>query len=86
MTPWGSTGSGAGRRRSLPLDNRTLIILGRGGGAGRPDRPVAHASAAPSSSTSSSWIPSIIFHEISHGAVALAFGDRTAKRAGGASA
>ena len=27
-------------------------------------------------------IPSIILHEISHGAVALAFGDQTAKRAG----
>ena len=27
-------------------------------------------------------VPSIILHEISHGAVALAFGDDTAKRAG----
>ena len=37
----------------------------------------------PSSSCSSSpLIPSVILHEVSHGAVALAFGDDTAKRAG----
>ena len=27
-------------------------------------------------------VPSVILHEVSHGAVALAFGDDTAKRAG----
>ncbi len=39
-------------------------------------------STGSRSSTSCVLIPSIILHEISHGVVALAFGDDTAKRAG----
>jgi Zn-dependent protease len=81
VTPWGSAGSGAGRRRGLPLDNRTLIIAAVA--------LVLVVLIVRSHSVSSAQliyflvlVPSIIFHEISHGAVALAFGDTTAKRAG----
>ena len=80
MTVWGPQGSGAGRRK-IQLDQRYLII-----GA---VAAVLVALIVRSHRVSSDQliyfcvlIPSIILHEISHGAVALAFGDRTAKRAG----
>ena len=80
MTPWGSGGSGAGRRR-FPADQRTLIIVAVAVVLG-----VLVASSHRISSSQLIYflvlVPSIIIHEISHGAVALAFGDSTAKRAG----
>jgi len=80
VTPWGSGGSGAGRRR-LPVDQRTLIIVAVVVVVG-----VAVAASHRISSAQLIYflvlVPSIIIHEISHGAVALAFGDQTAKRAG----
>jgi Zn-dependent protease len=76
----GSAGGGAPRRRFQP-DQRTLIIV-----------VVAVAIIVILLSThriSSAniiyfcvLVPSIILHEVSHGVVALAFGDDTAKRAG----
>ena len=78
MTPWGSGRSGAGRR--LP-DQRTLIIVAVAVVLG----VVVAASHRISSAQLIYFlvlVPSIIIHEISHGAVALAFGDSTAKRAG----
>jgi Zn-dependent protease len=80
VTPWGSGGSGAGRRR-LPVDQRTLIIVAVVVVLGI----VVAASHRISSAQLIYFlvlVPSIIIHEISHGAVALAFGDSTAKRAG----
>jgi len=80
VTPWGSGGSGAGRRR-FPVDQRTLIIVAVAVVLG----VVIAASHRISSSQLIYFlvlVPSIIIHEISHGAVALAFGDSTAKRAG----
>ncbi len=81
MTPWAPGGSGAGRRRGVPVDNRTLIIVAVAA--------VLIVLIIRSHRISSAQviyfcvlIPSIIIHEISHGAVALAFGDKTAKRAG----
>ncbi len=81
MTPWASGGSGRSRRRGVPIDNRTLVIVAVA--------LVLIALIVRSHRISSAQviyfcvlIPSIIIHEISHGAVALAFGDRTAKRAG----
>ena len=80
MTPWGSGGSGAGRRR-FQVDQRTLIIVAVAVVLG-----VLVASSHRISSSQLIYflvlVPSIIIHEISHGAVALAFGDTTAKRAG----
>ena len=80
MTPWGSGGSGAGRRR-FQVDQRTLIIVAVAVVLG-----VLVASSHRISSSQLIYflvlVPSIIIHEISHGAVALAFGDSTAKRAG----
>jgi Zn-dependent protease len=78
VTPWGSGRSGAGRR--LP-DQRTLIIVAVAVVLG----VVVAASHRISSAQLIYFlvlVPSIIIHEISHGAVALAFGDSTAKRAG----
>jgi Zn-dependent protease len=76
----GSWGSGRSRRRFQP-DQRTLIII-----------VVAAALIIILLSTHRInrfeiiyfcvLIPSIIFHELSHGVVALALGDDTAKRAG----
>jgi len=77
VTPWGSGGSGAGRRR-FPVDQRTLIIVAVAVVLG----VVIAASHRISSSQLIYFlvlVPSIIIHEISHGAVALAFGDSTAK-------
>jgi len=80
VTPWGSGGSGAGRRR-FQVDQRTLIIVAVAVVLG-----VLVASSHRISSSQLIYflvlVPSIIIHEISHGAVALAFGDSTAKRAG----
>jgi Zn-dependent protease len=79
VTPWGSGGSGA--RRRLPVDQRTLIIIAAAVALG----VVVAASHRISSEQLIYFlclVPSIIIHEISHGAVALAFGDRTAKQAG----
>jgi len=80
VTPWGPQGSGAGRRK-IQISQRNLII-----GA---VVVVLVALIVRSHSVSSAQliyfcvlIPSIILHEISHGAVALAFGDTTATRAG----
>ncbi len=80
MTPWGSPGSGAGRRRFQP-STQNLVIVGVA--------LVLIVLIVRSHKISSSQviyfcvlIPSIILHEISHGAVALAFGDTTAKRSG----
>jgi len=80
MTPWGTGGSGAGRRRPR-IDQRTLVIVGVAVVLGI----VVAASHRISSAQVIYFlvlVPSIIIHEISHGAVALAFGDRTAKQAG----
>jgi len=80
MTPWDPRGSGAGRRR-IRIDRNTLIIVGVSA--------VLIALIVAKHKISSAQliyfcvlIPSIILHEISHGAVALVFGDTTAKRAG----
>lgn len=80
MTVWGPQGSGAGRRK-MQFDRRYLII-----GA---VAAVLVALIVRSHRVSSAQliyfcvlIPSIVLHEISHGVVALAFGDKTAKRAG----
>ena len=77
----GSGGSGGRPRRRFQPDQRTLIIV-----------VVAVALIAillrthKISSANIIYfcvlVPSIILHEISHGVVALAFGDDTAKRAG----
>ena len=81
MTPWGSGGSGTGRPNRFTVDRRTLILVSIG--------LVLLVLIVRSHNVSSGQliyfcvlIPSIILHEISHGAVALAFGDTTAKRAG----
>jgi Zn-dependent protease len=75
------SGSGAGRPRRFQPSNRNLIIIGVA--------VVLIALVIRSHKLQSGQliyflvlIPSIILHEISHGAVALAFGDPTAKRAG----
>jgi len=80
VTPWGPQGSGAGRRK-IPISRQTAIILAVSA--------VLIALIVHSHTISSGQliyfcvlVPSIILHEISHGAVALAFGDQTAKRAG----
>ena len=80
MTPWDPRGSGAGRRR-FQLDRNTTIIVG-----------VAvvliivivakHKISSAQLIYFCVLIPSIILHELSHGVVALGFGDPTAKRAG----
>ena len=76
----GAGGSGQPRRRVQP-SQRTLIIVGIGVvlfavliATNRITRPELIYFAM--------LVPSIILHEISHGVVALAFGDDTAKRAG----
>jgi Zn-dependent protease len=76
----GSSGTGRPRRRFQP-DQRTLIIVVVG--------VALIAILLRTHKISSSniiyfcvLIPSIILHELSHGVVALAFGDDTAKRAG----
>ena len=81
MTPWDPRGSGGGRRRRLQPDRSTLIIVGIG--------IVLVGLIVWKHKLSSAQliyfcvlVPSIILHEISHGVVALAFGDPTAKRAG----
>ncbi len=81
MTPWGPQGSGAGRRRGFRISQRDLIIVAVA--------VVLIALIVRSHKISGGQliyfcvlIPSIILHEISHGAVALAFGDKTAKNAG----
>ncbi len=81
MTPGGSGGAGAWRGRRFQPDQRTTIIV-----------VVAVVLIAVLIATHRITrfeiiyflvlIPSIILHEISHGVVALAFGDTTAKRAG----
>lgn len=81
MTAWGPNGSGAGwQKRFQPSRNNLIIaavviilialIITR------------HAISSAQLIYFCVLIPSIILHEISHGAVALAFGDTTAKRAG----
>jgi len=80
VTTWGPRGSGSGRRRFQP-DRNTLVIVAVA--------VVLIALIVRSHKLHSDQliyfcvlIPSIILHEISHGVVALAFGDPTAKRAG----
>jgi len=81
VTPWdGRNSNGGGRGRFQPT-NKNLIIVAVAG--------VLIVLVAASHKITSAQliyfcvlIPSIILHEISHGAVALAFGDTTAKRAG----
>ena len=81
MTAWGPQGSGAGRSRWLQANRNTAIIVAVA--------VVLIVLIVRSHRISSGQliyfcvlIPSIILHEISHGAVALALGDTTAKRAG----
>ena len=78
----GGSGGGSGRpRRRFQPDQRTLIIVVVG---------VAlivillrtHRISSANIIYFCVLIPSIILHELSHGVVALAFGDDTAKRAG----
>ena len=84
MAYWGSGGSSGGPRRPrrrFQIDQRTIIIV-----------VIALALVAILLQTHRITrfeiiyfcvlVPSIILHEISHGVVALAFGDDTAKRAG----
>jgi Zn-dependent protease len=81
VTPWEPRGSGAGRRRRFEPNRNTLIIVGVS---------AVLIGLIISSHKLHSYqliyfcvlIPSIILHELSHGVVALAFGDPTAKRAG----
>ena len=80
MTPWDPRGSGAGRRK-IQISRQTMIIVAVSA--------VLVALIVSSHRINSGQliyflvlIPSIILHEISHGVVALAFGDSTAKRAG----
>ena len=81
MTAWGPRGSGAGWQKRIQPNRKNLIIVAV--------VVVLIALIVRSHAISSAQliyfcvlIPSIILHEISHGAVALAFGDTTAKRAG----
>ena len=81
MTPGGGSGSGVGRWPRFNPSRQNLIIVGVA--------VVLIALVIRSHKLHSDQliyflvlIPSIILHEISHGAVALAFGDTTAKRAG----
>jgi len=81
VTPGGPTGSGAGRLPRFSPSRQNLIIVAVA--------VVLVALVIRSHKLQSDQliyflvlIPSIILHEISHGAVALAFGDTTAKRAG----
>lgn len=81
MTAWGPQGSGAGRSRWLQANRNTAIIVAVA--------VVLIVLIVRSHNVRSGQliyfcvlVPSIILHEISHGAVALAFGDSTAKRAG----
>ena len=81
MTPGGPGGSGAGRRPRFNPSRQNLIIVAVA--------VVLIALVIRSHKLQSDQliyfcvlIPSIILHEVSHGAVALAFGDTTAKRSG----
>lgn len=81
MTGWDPRGSGAGGHRRFQPNRNTLIIVGVSA--------VLIGLIISSHKIHSDQliyfcvlIPSIILHEISHGVVALAFGDTTAKRAG----
>ena len=80
MTPWDPRGSGSGRRR-FQVNQRVVIIAAVSA--------VLLAISLRSGKLQTYQliyfcvlVPSIILHEISHGVVALAFGDSTAKRAG----
>jgi Zn-dependent protease len=80
VTPWDPRGSGSGRRR-FQFDRRVVIIVAVSA--------VLLAISLRSGRLHSYQliyfcvlVPSIILHEISHGVVALAFGDPTAKKAG----
>ena len=76
---WGSPGTSGPRRQGLSPRTTIWIIAG-----------VALAAVLIRTHKFSTFdllfygslIPSVILHEVSHGAVALAFGDDTAKRAG----
>lgn len=81
MTTGGPAGASAWRRRRFQPDQRTTIIV--------VVAAVLIAALIISHRITRAeiiyflvLIPSIILHEISHGVVALAFGDTTAKRAG----
>ena len=76
----GAGGSGRPRRRNPPSQRTLIIVVHR-------RRPVRHPGRTHRITRFEIiyflvLIPSIILHEISHGVVALAFGDDTAKRAG----
>ena len=79
--PWGPRArTGPRRRQGLePAHRRLDHRRGRRGGRARAHPPHQHRSR---SCSVCALIPSVILHEVSHGAVALAFGDDTAKRAG----
>jgi Zn-dependent protease len=81
VTVWGPQGSGGGRRPRFRPDRNSLIIA-----AVAAVLIIVVISSHRISSAQLIYflvlIPSIILHEISHGVVALAFGDSTAKRAG----
>ena len=81
MTAWGPQGSGAGWQNRFQPSRRNLII-GAVGIALIVLIVTRHAISSAQLIYFCVLIPSIILHEISHGAVALAFGDTTAKRAG----
>jgi Zn-dependent protease len=80
---WGSpnpTGPGRGPRRQAPSPRTTIWII-----AGVALAVVlirAHKFSTFDLLFYGSLVPSVILHEVSHGAAALAFGDDTAKRAG----
>jgi len=80
VTPWSPQGSGAGRRR-IQISRQTAVILAV---SAVLIVLIVHSHAINSGQVIyfCMLVPSIILHEISHGAVALAFGDQTAKRSG----
>jgi Zn-dependent protease len=81
MTGWDPRGTGSGRSRRFQPDRNTLIIVGVS--AVLIGLIISsHKLHANQLIYFCVLIPSIILHEISHGVVALAFGDTTAKRAG----
>ena len=81
MTGWDPRGTGSGRSRRFQPDRNTLIIVAVS--AVLIGLIISsHKLHADQLIYFCVLVPSIVLHEISHGVVALAFGDSTAKRAG----